>query len=144
MRLPSGIHDGSRLTPGSKHGTQRILQIAVKAKASDLHLKAGLPPILRRDGQLVPYQEAGRLTPEIIAKLAAEIMTAQQREDFERNREIDMGYGVPGLGRFRVNVFQQRGTMGMVLRVIPMDVKSIRAAVPAEGRWRRSPSSSAA
>ena len=77
-----------------------ILQVAVKARASDIHLKAGLPPIFRRDSQLVPYREAGRLTPDILAKLAADIMTGSQRDVFERNREIDMGYGVQGLGRF--------------------------------------------
>jgi twitching motility protein PilT len=103
-----------------------ILKTAVKARASDIHLKVGLPPIFRRDSQLVPYKDVGRMTPEVLAQLAAEIMTAQQRDVFERNREIDMGYGVPGLGRFRLNVFQQRGTVGMVFRVIPSDVKSIR------------------
>src|SRR5512145_3141767 len=101
-----------------------ILRVAVEAKASDIHLKAGLPPVFRRDSQLVPYREVGRLTPELLARLAAEIMTAPQREVFERNREIDMGYGVAGLGRFRLNIFQQRGSVGMVFRVIPTDVKN--------------------
>lgn len=102
-----------------------ILKTAVSVKASDIHLKAGLPPILRRDSQLVPLKEVGRLSPEALARLAVEIMTPAQRSAFETNREVDMGYGVAGLGRFRLNVFQQRGTVGMVFRVIPTDIKNI-------------------
>jgi twitching motility protein PilT len=103
-----------------------ILQAATKSKASDIHLKVGLPPIFRRDSQLFPFKEGGRLTAESITKMARDIMTPSQRESFEADREIDMGYGVPGLGRFRLNVFQQRGTVGMVFRVIPMEVNTIR------------------
>ncbi len=103
-----------------------ILHTAVKANASDIHIKVGVPPIFRRDSQLVPFKEAGRMTPESMNKLATDIMTPQQRDVFERNREIDMGYGVKGLGRFRLNIFQQRGSVGMVFRVIPTEVKSIK------------------
>ena len=102
-----------------------ILRAASKALASDIHMKAGLPPIFRRDSQLYPFKDAGRLTPEILAEISRQIMTPAQRASFERDREIDMGYGVPGLGRFRLNVFQQRGTVGMVFRVIPMEIKAI-------------------
>ncbi|MBI5014685.1 MAG: type IV pilus twitching motility protein PilT [Deltaproteobacteria bacterium] len=102
-----------------------ILKAATKTQASDIHLKAGLPPIFRRDDQLLPLKEAGRLSPDALTQIAREIMTPAQQETFERDREIDMGYGVPGLGRFRLNVFQQRGTVGMVFRVIPMEIKGI-------------------
>ncbi|GAB4251925.1 type IV pilus twitching motility protein PilT [Deferrisoma sp.] len=104
----------------------RILEVAVRARASDIHLKAGLPPIFRRDSQLYPYKDAGRLAPEVLQRLAGEIMTPAQRDVFEHQHEVDMGYGVPGLGRFRVNVFQQRGTVGMVFRVIPTEIKSVK------------------
>ncbi len=103
-----------------------VLRVAVEANASDIHLKAGLPPVFRRDNQLLPHKDVGRLTPEILGRLAAEIMTPPQREVFERNREIDMGYGVSGLGRFRLNIFQQRGSVGMVFRVIPTAVKGVK------------------
>ncbi len=103
-----------------------ILRVASSAQASDIHLKAGLPPIFRRDSQLFPYKEAGRLTPQLLSQMSQQIMTPAQRDLFERDHEIDMGYGVPGLGRFRLNVFQQRGTVGMVFRVIPTEIKSIR------------------
>ncbi len=101
-----------------------ILKVAIKANASDIHLKAGLPPIFRVNGSLVPYKEAPRLSPEELGKMTFGIMTPQQREKFKSTYELDMAYGVPGLGRFRVNVFQQRGTIGSVFRVIPFGVPS--------------------
>jgi len=102
-----------------------ILKIALQGGASDIHLKAGLPPMFRIDGSLVPLKDAQRLPPETITKMAFGIMNAYQREKYGQYNELDMAYGVPGLGRFRVNVFQQRGTTGMVLRVIPFKIMSI-------------------
>jgi|YelNatPaOPRAMG01_1025707.scaffolds.fasta_scaffold05506_5 twitching motility protein PilT len=101
-----------------------ILKVAIKANASDIHLKAGLPPIFRINGALVPYKEAPRLTPEDLGRMTFGIMTPVQREKFKATYELDMAYGVPGLGRFRVNIFQQRGTIGGVFRVIPFGVPS--------------------
>jgi twitching motility protein PilT len=102
-----------------------ILQVALKAGASDIHLKAGLPPMFRVDGSLVPLKDARRLPPEEIGRMALGIMNDFQREKFKQTNEVDLAYGVPGLGRFRVNVFQQRGTIGVVLRVIPFKIMSI-------------------
>ncbi|MBN8555049.1 MAG: type IV pilus twitching motility protein PilT [Deltaproteobacteria bacterium] len=101
-----------------------ILKIAIKASASDIHLKAGLPPTFRIDGALVPLNNAQRLPPEEINRIAFDMMTPQQRIKFQDFNEIDLAYGVPGLGRFRVNIFQQRGTVGMCLRVIPFKVRA--------------------
>ena len=113
--------------PSKKTGIElnEILQVAMKAGASDIHIKAGLPPIFRIDGQLYPYKEAPRLSPDVVNKMAFGIMTKAQQEKFKEAGEIDLAYGVPGLGRFRVNIFQQRGTIGIVLRVIPFGVKTI-------------------
>ena len=102
-----------------------ILKIALKGGASDIHLKSGLPPIFRVDGALVPLKNAERLLPDYLEKVAAGIMNQVQKERFETNRECDLAYGIAGLGRFRVNVFQQRGTVGIVFRVIPFGVKTI-------------------
>jgi len=102
-----------------------ILQVALRACASDIHLKAGLPPMFRVDGALVPLKDARRLPPEEIARMAFGIMNEYQKEKFKQTNEVDLAYGVPGLGRFRVNVFQQRGTLGVVLRVIPFKIQSI-------------------
>ena len=102
-----------------------ILQTALRAGASDIHLKAGLPPMFRVDGGLVPLKDARRLPPEEIQRMALGIMNEYQREKYKQTNEVDLAYGVPGLGRFRVNIFQQRGTIGVVLRVIPFKIQSI-------------------
>ncbi|MFP8879705.1 MAG: type IV pilus twitching motility protein PilT [Myxococcota bacterium] len=102
-----------------------ILKIALKGGASDIHLKPGLPPLFRVDGALVPLKNGERLVPDDLGKMAFSIMNPMQKQGFEETREVDLAYGIPGLGRFRVNVFQQRGTVGIVFRVIPFGVKSI-------------------
>ncbi|XXF79859.1 type IV pilus twitching motility protein PilT [Myxococcaceae bacterium GXIMD 01537] len=103
-----------------------ILQIALRGGASDIHLKAGLPPMFRVDGSLVPLKDGRRLPPEEVARMTFGIMNEFQKEKFKQSNEVDLAYGVPGLGRFRVNVFQQRGTVGAVLRVIPFKVMTIQ------------------
>jgi len=102
-----------------------ILKIALKGGASDIHLKSGLPPMFRLDGALVPLKNGERMMPEEIQKMAMAIMNPLQKQRFEETREVDLAYGIAGLGRFRVNVFQQRGSLGIVFRVIPFGVKSI-------------------
>jgi twitching motility protein PilT len=102
-----------------------ILKIALKGGASDIHLKPGLPAMFRVDGALVPLKNGERLSPEQVQKMAHGIMSPTQRQKFDDTRECDLAYGIAGLGRFRVNAFQQRGTVGIVFRVIPFGVKSI-------------------
>ena len=102
-----------------------ILQVALRGGASDIHLKAGLPPMFRVDGALVPLKDGRRMPPEEIGGMALGIMNDYQKEKFKQTNEVDLAYGVPGLGRFRVNVFQQRGTLGVVLRVIPFKIQTI-------------------
>jgi len=103
-----------------------LLRIATERKASDLHLKVGAYPVLRLDGMLTPLQERERLSREWMADTLFGIMNPAQKELFKKNTDLDMAYSVPGLGRFRVNIYQQRGTMGAVLRVIPMKILTIR------------------
>jgi len=102
-----------------------ILGLALKARASDIHLKAGLPPIYRIDGALRPLPKAPRISPEQTKEMAQQIMSELQFQRFQDVHEIDLSYGVPGIGRFRVNVFTQRGSVTMVFRAIPFDTKSI-------------------
>jgi twitching motility protein PilT len=102
-----------------------ILRIALQWRASDIHLKAGLTPMLRVDGELVPLNEAGRFTPEQTAQIAYSIMNQQQRDRFESQKDADLAYGAQGLGRFRVNIFQQRGAVGLVMRSIPVRIQTI-------------------
>jgi len=102
-----------------------LLRIAVERKASDLHLKVGNHPYLRVDGHLAAIGEQSRISPEDMLSMAFSMMTNRQKQKFKETAELDMAYGVAGLGRFRVNVFQQRGNVGMVLRVIPTKIKTI-------------------
>lgn len=102
-----------------------ILGMAIKANASDVHLKVGLPPVYRIDGSLRPLPKAPRLAPEDIRKMAYAMMSEQQRERFERTNELDLAYGVAGMGRFRVNMFTQRGSISMILRTIPFNVQTL-------------------
>jgi twitching motility protein PilT len=106
-----------------------ILTIAIKGLASDIHLKAGLPPLFRVDGALVPLKNGERLTPEQLHGIATSIMTPGQKAHFDKYHEVDLAYSIAGLGRFRVNAFMQRGTVGIVFRVIPFGVKTIEALV---------------
>ncbi len=103
-----------------------LLKIAVERKASDLHLKVGSHPVIRIDGQLHPLPELKRLMQEDTIAMAFSIMNARQKQRFKEELEIDIAYSVPGLGRFRCNIFQQRGTVGLVLRVIPARILSFR------------------
>jgi twitching motility protein PilT len=100
-----------------------VLLVALNNRASDIHFKVGQPPVLRIDGELIPLKDYEALDASLIAKLAYQIMSERQRERFLREMEIDMGYGISGLGRFRVNIFQQRGTIAIALRVIPFGIK---------------------
>jgi len=103
-----------------------LLKIASERKASDLHLKVGSHPVLRVNGELVPLVETKRLMQEDTIAMAFSIMSNRQKQKFKDNLEIDIAYSVPGLGRFRCNVFQQRGTVGLVLRVIPVKIMTVR------------------
>jgi twitching motility protein PilT len=103
-----------------------LLKIAVERKASDLHLKVGSHPVVRVDGDLVQLAELKRLMQEDTIAMAFSIMNARQKQRFKDEFELDIAYSVPGLGRFRCNIFQQRGTVGLVLRVIPARIKTVR------------------
>ncbi len=102
-----------------------LLKTAVERMASDIHLKAGSPPVLRIDGELTPMIEQKRLTAEDTLAIAFSMMTNYQKQKFKANSEVDMAHSVPGLGRFRVNVFQQRNTVALVMRVIPHKILKI-------------------
>jgi twitching motility protein PilT len=101
-----------------------ILKVASKHGASDVHLKVGLPPIFRINGKLVPLKVPDPLKSEDLEAMTRLIFREGQQDRFERNHELDCAYSVQGLGRFRVNVFQQRGTIGIVLRIVPVGVKT--------------------
>lgn len=99
-----------------------LLSIAVEKGASDLHLTAGRPPVLRIHGDLTFIEGKPVLTKETMPVLLEPALTAERKEELERNGQVDFSYGLPGLGRFRVNVFRQRSTVSAVMRLIPYEI----------------------
>ena len=103
-----------------------ILKVAVERKASDVHLKVGAHPVLRMDGRLQVMTEFKRLMQEDTIAMAFSMMSSRQKERFKHQLETDIAYSVPGLGRFRCNIFQQRGSVGIVLRLIPSRIQTFK------------------
>ncbi len=102
-----------------------LLKTAVASGASDLHLKVGSYPMMRVNGLLTVVNEEKRLKREDTETMAGALFSEEQRHRFQQVQEVDLAYSVTGLGRFRCNVFQQRGTVALVLRVIPTRTKNI-------------------
>ena len=118
-------------TPSPTPGTgqmfnfKAVLQQLVQRNASDLHLKVGRPPTLRLHGDLVPLDHPA-LRPEDLKGLAEQLMTPRQVKEFTENKECDFAIGVPGIGRFRCNVYQQRGSLCYAMRAIPYQARTIK------------------
>lgn len=109
-----------------KERLEEILKVAMKKEASDIHLKAGIVPVIRRFGKLRPLSsKATPLDSHQIDEMAFGILDENQKEAYRENKQIDLGFGVSGLGRFRVNIFRQRGTTRLVIRNIPMVIPKI-------------------
>ena len=102
-----------------------LLKKAHALEASDLHIKVGSPPVVRIYGELTPLVSEKKLSNEDATKIALSVMTPAQVDLFKRKNDMDLAYSVPGLGRFRCNIFMQRGTVGLVFRVIPMRIPTI-------------------
>jgi twitching motility protein PilT len=103
---------------------KRILNEMISRGASDLHLKVASPPVLRVNGNLVYMDLPAPSVQEMVA-VAQQILTPAQRELFEATREIDFAFGVPGVARFRANFYVQRGSIAMVFRHVPVQIKSL-------------------
>jgi twitching motility protein PilT len=99
-----------------------VLVAARKAGASDVHFKAGLPPVVRIKGELRTVRDTPPLTSEVIGTFAVNLMSTMQREIFDTRHDVDLAYSTDDGYRYRVNVFKQRGQTSMVLRIIPPDV----------------------
>jgi twitching motility protein PilT len=99
-----------------------ILRAAVRVGASDVHIGTGRHPILRVEGKLTPVKNAPKLTADDVRDMAHQMMNPAQRERFETLYEMDLAYSINGLSRFRVNIFQQRGTLSIAIRAIPYNI----------------------
>jgi len=104
-------------------GMRELLEDMVNKGASDLHLTAGLPPLLRVDG-LVTASQFAQLTGDDTRHLAYSILNDEQKMRFENDKELDLSFGVQGLSRFRANLFQQRGATAMAIRQIPYKINT--------------------
>jgi twitching motility protein PilT len=100
---------------------QDLLFLMVDKKASDLHLTPGVPPVLRIDGELTPTQY-DKLTSDLCQRLIYSLLTDAQKEKFEASNELDLSFGIKGVGRIRMNVFRQRGSIAAALRSIPSKI----------------------
>lgn len=103
-----------------------LLMKILENNASDLHITTGLPPVMRVNGKLMPFKEYPKLTSNDTKEMIYNILTQNQREKLERNLEFDFSYGISGKGRFRVNVYYQRDSLGAAFRAIPVEIKSLK------------------
>ena len=103
---------------------EQLCRFAVESKASDLFLKANAPPALRVHGRVIPT-DLPSLTPEDTRRLAESVMSDEQKQTFEGYHELDLAFTLGDLARFRANVYQQRGSYSMVLRVVPLQILSL-------------------
>ncbi|MBQ3797323.1 MAG: type IV pilus twitching motility protein PilT [Butyrivibrio sp.] len=103
---------------------QDILRQAKEKGASDVHVTVGLPPKMRLHGKLIPMEEFGKLLPPDTWAIAQEIMNEKQLEKLEDNGQHDMSFSIPGVGRYRLNVFKQRGSVAMAFRVVASEIPS--------------------
>ncbi|TMM05176.1 MAG: type IV pilus twitching motility protein PilT [Actinobacteria bacterium] len=102
-----------------------LLERMVARNASDLHVTVGTPPAMRVNGTLERYQDIPELSPEDTHQMLYRVLSTEQQKLLEINRQIDFAHSIPGLARFRVNVFFQRGTLGAAFRLIPADIKTL-------------------
>src|SRR5581483_4850903 len=101
---------------------QEFLKRIVEKGASDLHVKAGRPPLMRLRGDLVAFENVSPLTAEEIQILISSVTTTEQQKKLVQEKELDFSFYISGLARFRGNVFHQRGMLSAVFRIIPTEI----------------------
>ena len=122
--VPASGGQGAPAAP-QPYNYKAVLQGMVQRGASDLHLKVGRPPTLRVDGELIPL-EMPALTPQDLKSIGDQIVPPKQKREFDAEREADFAIGVPGIGRFRVNIYQQRGSMAFAFRAIAFQISTLK------------------
>jgi twitching motility protein PilT len=102
-----------------------VLSRMVELRASDVHITPGKPPMLRLNGKIVPFDDFPMLTPQDTREVAYSLLNDSQRKRLENELQLDFAYAIPGVARFRVNVFFQRGSVSAALRLIPSEIKTL-------------------
>jgi len=129
--VPTEARMGRKADPGAGDSAGEramlveLLLRVIEAGASDLHLTAGAHPSIRVSGALVPLEEYPVLTSDVVQRMMYSIITQRQREQFEANLELDFAHTLPGAGRFRVNMYRQRDSVGGAFRLIPFEIKKL-------------------
>jgi twitching motility protein PilT len=116
---------GSEPMPSDLPHIDDLLRTMLERGGSDLHITVGTPPGIREQGDLVPVQGMRPLTPRDTQAMVLSMLSEEQRKRFETELELDFAYSIPGVSRFRANVFQQRNSLGAVFRVIPIEIPTI-------------------
>jgi twitching motility protein PilT len=112
-------------TETRKFDFAEVLTRMATERASDVHLSSGFPPAIRIRGRIVPLEEYGRLTPQDTRDTVYSLLNDDQRKRFESNKQLDLAYAVPGVSRFRVNCFFQRGSISAAFRRIPHEIPTL-------------------
>ena len=109
----------------AEYGIDELLEIVVQREASDLHVTAGTEPVIRVTGHLERLEGFARLTPEQTRRLLYSITSTEQQKELEIKRQLDLSYTLPGLARFRVNIYFQRQTLAGAFRLVPSTIKTL-------------------
>ena len=110
-----------------------VLTKMVEVRASDVHLTPGFPPAVRVRGRIVPMDDYPPLSPQETREIVYSILNDSQRKRFENEQQLDFAYAIPGVARFRVNCFFQRGAISAAFRLIPTEILSLESLGPAAG-----------
>lgn len=103
-----------------------LFKEAVKKKASDVHIVVGMPPVLRIDGKLTPQDQFGKVTEKAAEQMIYNLLTEKQKQAFDEQKELDLSYEINGLSRFRINIHQEKGNLGLAARVIPSQIPTMK------------------
>jgi len=136
-----GVRIGAEDTSADSSFLTDLLIAVLDRKCSDLHLTVGAAPTVRQNGHLVAVEDMAILTPQVLQKVIYAILSQKQRERFEEDLELDFAYSVPGRARFRVNIYQQRDSLGAAFRLIPYEIKPLEdlGVPPAVGNFAMLP-----
>ena len=113
------------LTQGDAPAVDDLLRLMIDRGGSDLHLTVGSPPGIRQRGEIIPVENTKVLMPRDTQSMLLSLLSEEQRKRFETELELDFAYSIPGLSRFRANIFQQRNSMGAVFRVVPLQIPTL-------------------